>query len=303
MKSRIFKLAVAGGVASASVLSPLASAALQPSDTAASSSGIAHQNFSSTHANSLAPVAGDRTIRDHPGWKLDMVEDFNGISSTRWNVRNNTYSSNESSYLLAANTSTKDGVLRIQGKKQSVGGRDYTSGYIDTNSKYALPNYFRLKVRARVPMEQGMWAAPVWFRPADFSAGEIDLLETYGKDNANPLIIQTLHTDYTASHQQSAKATSYGIVGGDPTAWHRYVIEKTPGKIVMWVDGIKTATWTSGNPGWFDQYYEAGKRWNLRVNLQIGGSWGGLPDSTTDWSGDKTTMQIGHIYTWVRDGR
>lgn len=240
------------------------------------------------------------TTATGPGWRAQLVEDFDAISTSRWNVRDNTYNSNEASYLLATNTTTENGVLRIQAKHQSVGGRTYTSGSLDTDGKYTLPNYFRVEIKAKVPMEQGMWAAPVWFRPADGTGGEIDLIETYGKDADNPLIVQTIHTDYTADHQQSARVTPYSRVGGDPTAWHTYVIEKTPGTLVMWVDGVITATWTSGDPSWFDQYYEAGKRWNLRVNLQIGGSWGGLPDATTDWTPDRTAMQIDHIYTWVR---
>jgi hypothetical protein len=231
-----------------------------------------------------------------PGWKPDMVEDFNATDGSRWNVRNNTSNSNEDSYLLASNVSIDSGALRIQGKLQSAGGKSYTSGYIDTDGKYALPDYFRLEIRAKVPLEMGMWAAPVWFRPADFSGGEIDLVETWGADKPNYKVHQTIHTDYGASHQQSAVQSNFV---GDPLDWHIYVIEKTKGQMVMYVDGVKTATFKSGSPTWFDTYYEAGKTWNLRVNLQIGGA-RGVPDATTDWSADKTAMRVDYIHTWIQ---
>ncbi len=252
-----------------------------------------------------------RSLRDDPrspspdlgpsqvkGWALDINEEFNTLDPNRWNVRDRTYNSNEDSYLLAANTRVRDGVLVIEGRRESAGGRQYTSGYVDTNRHYSVPNRFRAEIRARVPMQQGLWAAPLWFRPTDGSGGEIDLVETYGREAARPLVHQTIHTDYGAQHRQSALTYPFARLG-DPagTGWHTYVVEKTPGRIVMTVDGVTTATWRSGDPDWFNKYYEAGKRWNLRINMQIGGSYGGKPDASTDWS--RATMAVDYLRTWV----
>jgi hypothetical protein len=233
-------------------------------------------------------------------WKLDLNEDFDSLPSNIWNIKNNASASNEDSYLLAANTSVGGGVLRIQGKLQSAGGRSYTSGYVDTNGKYSVPNYFRAEVRAKVPFEQGMWAAPLWFRPAGGGNGEIDMVETLGNEKAKPTFHQTIHTEYGATHKQAAFTKLFSSVGSaSATAWHTYTMEKTPGRITMWVDGVKTSEFTPANPSWYDKYYEIGQRWNLRVNLQIGGTWGGKPNSTTNWSGDNTAMQVDYIKTWV----
>ncbi len=232
------------------------------------------------------------------GWTPNLSENFTSFSSSRWNAKNNTYSSNEDSYLLARNATVGGGVLRIQGKRESVGGRSYTSGYVDTNGKYSLPNYFRAEVRAKVPFEQGMWAAPLWFRPTDGGAGEIDMVETLGNERTRPTFHQTIHTEYGATHKQASVTDPFSSVTSS-TGWHTYTMEKVPGRITMWVDGVKTANFTASSPNWYKKYYEVGKRWNLRVNLQIGGSWGGLPNSTTDWSPDKTAMQVDYIRTWV----
>ncbi len=250
------------------------------------------------------PAAGPRAV---PGWTVELADDFDDVDARVWSLKDDTFSSNEDSFLRADNCTIagagKDGhALRLQGKQESVHrfGRswDYTSCYATTEDRFTVPNYFRAEVRAKVPMEQGMWAAPLWFRPADDSGGEIDLVETLGAQSARPLVSQTIHTDYGKAHDQSSFSYPFARLGDDTgTAWHTYTVEKVPGRITMWVDGVQTAQWSAGDPGWFAQYYEAGKRWNLRVNLQIGGSWGGAPDSTTDW--DRTAVLVDHVYVWT----
>ena len=195
------------------------------------------------------PPAPPATTPVPAGWTMDMSEDFDTLASTRWNIKNNTYASNEDSYLLARNTSVNDGVLRIQGKLESVGGRNYTSGYVDTIGKYSLPNHFRAEVRAKVPFEQGLWAAPLWFRPTTGGVGEIDLVETYGNERAKPTFHQTIHTEYGSTHKQASITKQYSVVGSaTATDWHTYTIEKVPGRTTMWVDGVKTAEFTPANP-------------------------------------------------------
>lgn len=282
-------VATAAAVSLATAGAPTAGAAQRSQDQAATSTAVAPGG---SLGAAVPPLPS--------GWRPGIVEDFDRIDSSRWNVRNQTSNANEHSYLLARNVTTKAGVLRIQGRKERAGGRAYTSGYVDTNRKYALPNYFRAEIRAKVPFEQGMWAAPLWFRPSDHSGGEIDLIETYGRTRDNPRIHQTIHTDYGLNHEKSAKPSQFSEVGdATGTRWHVYTVEKRAGSITMWVDGVQTARWSQGDPSWFNEYYEAGKQWNLRVNLQIGGSWGGLPDSTTNWRPNRSAMRVDYIKTWI----
>lgn len=248
--------------------------------------------------SSTSSPAGDEPSPPQFRWEPDLVEEFDRLDPTVWTVRDQTANANEDSFLQAANVSVRDGVLRITGRREEAGGRRFTSGYLDTNGSYALPPFFRAEVRAKVPWEQGMWAAPLWLRPSDGSGGEIDLAETYGSEQARPVLHQTIHSDYGPQHRKDPRPTDFAALG-DPegSAWHVYTVEKTPGRLRMWVDGEPTATWGSGDPPWFDRYYEAGKHWNLRVNLQIGGSWGGLPDGSTRW-GEGTTLFVDSIRTW-----
>jgi beta-glucanase (GH16 family) len=232
------------------------------------------------------------------GWKLDLNDGFDSLSTSRWTVKNNATSSNEESYLLARNVTTSGGILKIQSKKESMGGRKYTSGYVHGRGKYSLPNYFRVEMRAQVPLERGMWAAPMWFRPADGGAGEIDLVETYGHDMekfGEYRVHHTVHNAYGSGHQTNQKQQ---VFPGDPRGWHTYVIEKTPGKIEMFVDGQRKGLWQQGDPSWFNSIFESGKRWSMIMNLQIGGH-RGSPDSSTAW-GEKTALKIDYVRTWTR---
>jgi hypothetical protein len=237
------------------------------------------------------------------GWTPRLVENFTTISGTRWTVRNGLSNGNEDSNLFAANVSTTNGVLKIQGKHQTTttntgGTRKYTSGYLDSKGKITLPSYFRAEVRAKVPYEQGMWAAPLWFRPNNGGDAEIDMIETWGRDDARPIWTQTLWHSYSPSVHSGKSGLMSALGDKSGTAWHTYVVEKTPGHIDMWIDGVKSASWSSATPGWFKGDYDSGKTWNMRINLQIGGSWGGRPDSTTDWAPAKTAMLVDYVHTW-----
>lgn len=256
--------------------------------------------------------AVDQLRSSHPGletenapatppdaWVLDLDEDFTALDLGRWQPKNETYSSNEDSYLLARNVSVADGVLRIAARSEAVGGRSWTSGYLE-GTGYSLPDRFRIEVRARVPLQQGLWAAPLWLRQVDHSGGEIDLVETYGKDRDRPLVRQTIHTDYGPDHQQRGITTVLSSVSdASPTDWHIYTLEKTPGRLQMWIDGAPTASFGTGAPEWYDEYYEAEKQWELRINLQVGGRFRGLPDASTNWSPAASTMEVDYVRTWV----
>lgn len=250
-------------------------------------------------------VAGWRLARDGDAlsdrWTPDLTEDFSTLDPAIWQVRDHQAYDRDAATVLARNVSVVDGALRVQARREAVDGRDYTSGDVDTYGTYSLPDYFRIEVRAKVPWQQGMWAAPLWIRPADGSGGEIDLVETYGSERGRPLVHQTIHSAYGPDHQQTHQQTPFSEIGDDPAGWHTYVVEKTPGEIRMWVDGVETALFDDSTTAWFGSYYEAGKRWSLRVSLQVGGGQG-LPDAATDWSPSTTAMLVDYIHTYVPRG-
>ncbi|MBM7520295.1 glycoside hydrolase family 16 protein [Nocardioides nitrophenolicus] len=235
-------------------------------------------------------------------WRSDLTEDFDRLRPRIWRTRDQTLLNHDSAYLLERNVTTRNGRLAITARQESAGGRSYTSGYVDTDGRYALPTTFQVAIRAKTPSRQGLWAAPLWLRPTDRSGGEIDLVETTRRPGEPPRVSQSIHTAYGDDHQVSARRFDLADLGDRTgTAWHDYVIRKTPGLIVMWIDGRVTSAFCAGSPSWYEEYYDAGKRWSLRVNLQVGG-WGGQPRPGDDWSGQRATMLVDSLRTWVRKG-
>ena len=229
-------------------------------------------------------------------WRSVMYDGFSSFEDSRWTRYDQQSWARDDARVLARNVRTSHGRLRVEAKHEWSAGRAYTSGDLTSAGKFVLPNYFKVTIRAKVPMEHGMWAAPLWFRPSDGSAGEIDLVETYGREKSQPTVHQTIHTEYGKGHRQNAVTYPFSKLDGSATDWHTYTVEKTKGQIRMWVDGRLTSTFNRSTASWFDPYYEAGKQWSLRICLQVGGS-DVRPDDSTDWS--RTTMKIDKIQAWV----
>ena len=235
----------------------------------------------------------------HLWWTRTFNSEFKttSVDQRAWEVYDEEQWARDHATVLARNTTVGNGILRLQAKREAYDGRLFTTGDLKTRDAYALPNYFRVEVRAKVPFQQGMWSAPLWLRPADGSGGEIDLVETYGQERNLPRLHQTIHSAYGPTHEQEVWSTRFSDLPNYPgyaTGWHTYVVEKIPGKITMWVDGKRTATFSSWNFPPYNTYYEAGKRWKMRVSLQVGGA-DGLPDATTNWSAGRTAVQVDYI--------
>lgn len=235
-----------------------------------------------------------------------LNEEFTSVSSVMWNYYVGTQGNNNA-YFRQENVSAVDGNLLIEGRLEDYGGRTYTSGDIRSYNtlKWATPsNYFRAEIRAKVPMGMGMWAAPLWFRPVNSSGstvcGEIDLLETYGNQMPDPYAASAIHQCYDAQDRHRSEKIKYSsLPNPDPRAWHTYVIEKVPGSITTYVDGVQLAHFSSADATWYNTYFENPDiRWALRSNLQIGSNWAGYPDETTAWGTDDTKMYVDYIRVW-----
>jgi hypothetical protein len=252
-----------------------------------------------TRARSAGVSVHHRGPHDLPGWNLSYAENFSRMSS-RWNVLDGLNMSGHAEVSKTRNVSVRGGVLSMKAMKQRATAsngatKDYTSGFMFTQGKYTVPNYFRAEIRARVPWGQGLWPAPLWFRPNDQSDGEIDLVESIGRENN--VMHYTIHSGgYGSSHVYSGHAQRIS----NPTGWHTWTVSKTRDLIVMYCDGREVARWTPSDRAWKDSAFESGKRWALWSNLQLGGSWAGNPDGSTSFSGMDSTMQIDHIYTWTQ---
>ena len=133
---------------------------------------------------SATPTAPGSIPAPPTGWATTFVDDFTGstVDASKWNVRNNAANSNEQSYLLSRNVTVSNGLLNITAKRESVGGKAYSSGYIDSIGRFSQRYgiwQVRAKVNTPVGSSQGMWPAPLWLR-GDTSPMEVDVVEAWG---------------------------------------------------------------------------------------------------------------------------
>src|SRR5262245_47267770 len=84
------------------------------------------------------------------------------------------------------NVRAEDGMLVIEGRKESYQGYGYTSASVNTLGRFAL-RYGRVEVRAKLPTGRGTWPA-IWMLGTNISqvgwpaCGEIDVMENVGFD-------------------------------------------------------------------------------------------------------------------------
>ncbi len=221
------------------------------------------------------------------GWKLAWADEFDGtaVDAGKWNVRNNTSLSYDLAYLTKNNVAVHDGSLFITAKRQVAGGRDYTSGYLDTIGKMSR-TYGRFEVRAKLPTSDGssagLWPA-FWLRPDDGGLGEIDIMEAVGPTGIYKadMTSQTIWYDYKKTYAKEVHVDH--MPAPQVTAgWHTYAVEWTPTSMRWFVDDRVVYTRSTATTSWFKEAFS--RNFNIRLNLQVGGSWPGSPTASTDFS-------------------
>lgn len=278
----------------------------RPNGTAASVTGLtpATSYLFAVRAVSSAGVASDFSAPTSivttnvgsgvPGWTQVWEDTFDGssVDASKWNIRNNTTQSNMDGRNMAYNVTVAGGVLSIHGKAESVGGQQWTCGYLDTIGKASWRPPFRAEARLRVPWGSdayGFWPA-FWFRPDDGGDGEIDVMEAWPNHSQ---ISYTVWQNYSGgAHPQLTLPTSQVN-----DAWHTYTMEVTPTSIAFYYDGTLRWSPSFSTYPWMGTIFSRNTKWNIRHNLQIGGSWGGKPNGSTDFS---QTYDTDYIRIWTK---
>lgn len=257
--------------------------------------------FSLLSSPSASASAADQ---DLPGWTFQEEVDLSDAS--RWTAETG-QSSNTSSYDVPENVSFSASGLTIRGEERAHRSANYTSG--DAKGlDIVIPNYSRVQAVGSVPFGPGLWPALMWLRPLDSAHGEIDLMEVFGDDAR---VAATIHNEYGPKHrslQGSARWNSFA--NPDPAGRHTYVMEKTPNRIVISVDGtvILDAGPEDVRPGfdWKTIFERPTATWYPRVTLQIGcppaepGCGIGLPAS--GWKGGEIKLESLRIWRMAAPG-
>ena len=201
-----------------------------------------------------------------------------------------------------------DGVLHITARKVSPSADtdncSYVSARLSTRNKW---KYGYMEMRAQLPTEAGTWSAfwmlpdkskyPAWVRDESMKGGELDIMEYVPNDNpdeyyfsahsynATPEAGGNSGYDDPQTHAHYAYYGSTAITHPD-TQWHCFGMEWTHTYVKAFLDGVQfyyapnpSPDYANpvANPDWgFD------KEFYIKLNLAMGGSWGGtIPSGFT----------------------
>jgi beta-glucanase (GH16 family) len=245
-------------------------------------------------------------------WRLSWSDEFNGADGSRpdeslwaydlggkgWgNQELETYTDR------AENASIQGGSLVITARSERYTGtdgtpRDYTSARLKTQGHFSQA-YGRVEARIQIPRGQGMWPA-FWMLGNDVSGvgwpacGEIDIMENIGKE---PTIVHgSLHgPGYSGGNPLSQ---SYTLPNGQKFAdgFHVFAVEWELSVVRFYVDDTLYGTKTPADA-------PAGAHWAydhpfyLLLNVAVGGTWPGAPDSTTVFP---QTMMVDYVRVYSR---
>ncbi|HSW59127.1 MAG TPA: glycoside hydrolase family 16 protein [Dehalococcoidales bacterium] len=221
---------------------------------------------------------------ERSGWKLIWQEEFEGseINLKNWtfDIGGDGWGNNELEFYKRGpeNVRLINGLLVIEARAESFGGRDFTSARLKTQGLQSW-TYGRFESRIKIPAGQGVWPA-FWMLGEDIAqigwpdCGEIDILENIGKE-PNRVHASAHSKDYFASHSLTGSMEIDTPLSED---FHIYAIEWDENEIRWFLDEEEYFHISKSEVpgGW-----AFNKPFFIILNLAIGGNWPGAPDETT----------------------
>ncbi len=226
-------------------------------------------------------VAAAGSIADAAQW----ADEFNGNgppSSTYWNfdVGGGGWGNNELQYYREGgnNAWQYGGRLQIQAKRESYGGRAYTSARINTGGKRTFGPYGYMQARIQGPMGQGLWPA-FWLLGSNIGSvgwpacGEIDIMEHV---NNSGNVLGTIHWLNSSGGYWYYTGMNTGT---SFSSYHVYSLYWDSSRIVWQVDYQDRGSANIQNS--VNSTEEFHRPMFLILNLAVGGNWPGSPNSST----------------------
>jgi beta-glucanase (GH16 family) len=193
-----------------------------------------------------------------------------------------------------------DSYLHIVAEQPTAGV--YTSARMKTEGLFSF-QYGRIEVRAQVPEAQGFWPA-FWLLGNNINTvnwpacGEMDVMERVDAAGNPDWNAGSIHgTGFTGSNI----GTQYLFPGGQTAAtWHTYGMIWSKGSVAYYIDDPTQpyASFTPSSISGFNGYvwpFDTGSNFII-INLAVGGSWPGSPDSTTPFP-SQVLVDYVRIYT------
>ena len=226
---------------------------------------VVGQDAESSPANSK----GDRKLV----WNDEF--DYGGLpDQQKWDYETGMVRNREAQYYTKArekNTRVEEGNLVIEAHKEEYQRASYTAGSLKSKANW---KYGRIEVRAKVPAGRGMWPA-IWMMPTNRqggwpACGEIDIMEYVGfQPNVIHATVHTKKYNHTIGTQKGDKIKSDKPFEN----FHVYAIEWNKDRIDFFLDDKKYFTFKNEGTGADEWPFD--KPFLLKLNIAVGGSWGG----------------------------
>jgi beta-glucanase (GH16 family) len=234
------------------------------------------------------PTTGFSSPTTYSGYDLVWQDEFNTEEiSDNWifEIGNGSsgWGNNELQFYRKENTFFQEGSMVIEAKKESFGGRGYTSSRIISQGRASF-KYGRIDIRAALPKGQGIWPA-LWMLGSNFpnvgwpKCGEIDIMEMIGGNGRENNVFGTLHWDNNGSNACTCgEGTGYTLASGTfADEFHVFSIIWDESKIEWLVDNksFKTVGTVSADLNEFREEFF------FILNIAVGGNLPGSPNAST----------------------
>ncbi|WP_194843247.1 carbohydrate binding domain-containing protein [Paenibacillus sp. B01] len=279
-----------------------------------------------TSTSTASPTPAPTSTPTESDWTLTWSDEFdgnaaqpdtNGVDLSKWGYQLGNgaeygvdgWGNNEQQFYRKENIKVEDGKLVIEARKESVGGKPYTSGRMWTSPTFSQ-TYGKFEARMKLPAGEGLWPA-FWMMPQDSvygvwaSSGEIDIMEARGRLLGE--VGGTLHHGKTWPDNRYTGKEYHFPEGEDITGFHTYGVEWEPGEIRWYVDGKLYQTqneWSSQGVGQPDKYAFPApfdQPFHLIVNLAVGGNYdGGRTPQDSDLPG---RVEVDYVRAYELTGR
>ncbi len=239
--------------------------------------------------NFITNNSGFSTPLTYPGYTLIWNDEFSGtaLDANTWNYETGNGSGGWGNHELEYYTnSTKNvfvsnGNLIIEARNESIGGFNYSSGRLTTQTKKSF-TYGRVDIRAKLPKGKGVWPA-LWMLGNNINTvgwpagGEIDIMELLGQEPSK--MYSTLHYGTSpATHAQLGN--SYSLSGSSfYDQFHVFSMEWKLDQIKLYVDNNLLLTVNKTDVG--SNPYPFNAPFFFIFNVAVGGDWPGAPDGST----------------------
>ncbi|HSR69562.1 MAG TPA: family 16 glycosylhydrolase [Acidobacteriota bacterium] len=186
----------------------------------------------------------------------------------------------ELQWYLAENAVVEDGRLKITARRQSVGGKRFTSARLRTIGKGDF-RFGRIEASLKLPSGQGMWPA-FWMLSTDEvfggwpRSGEIDIMEARGI--ATDIFYGTLHFGEAFPNNRSTGAEFLARGVDMSEGFHLYAIEWEEDEIRWYFDDVLYARLTPQDLR--GRNWPFNERFHLLLNLAVGGTFVGPLDES-----------------------